>query len=210
MRCEIVGAGDFVCFRENHQQDAFLIAADGGYTHLNKIGIKPDLIIGDFDSIGEIPKADYLISLPKEKDDTDMLVAVEEGIKHGYKEIHLFGGTGGRLDHTFANIQVLVSLAEKKYQGFLYEKNMVLTVIKNRKFVIPARQKGIASVFSITDIAKGVDVHGLKYELNNALLRNSYPIGVSNEFCGQDVEISVQEGSLLIMFEASVRSDSKE
>ena len=201
MRCEIVGAGDFVCFQENHQQGAFLIAADGGYTHLNNIGIKPDLIIGDFDSVGEIPKSDHLVSLPKEKDDTDMLSAVEEGIKRGYKEIHLFGGTGGRLDHTFANIQVLVSLAEKKCQGFLYEKNMVLTVIKNSKFVIPARQKGIVSVFSITDIAKGVHVHGLKYELNNALLRNFYPIGVSNEFRGQDVEISVLDGSLLIMIE---------
>ena len=78
---------------------------------------------------------------------------------------------------------------------------MAFTSIKNRKFVIPARQKGIVSVFSITDIAKGVDIHGLKYELNKAILRNSYPIGVSNEFCGQDVEISVLEGSLLIMIE---------
>ncbi len=81
-------------------ENDFVIAADAGLRYLEQAGILADLVIGDFDTLKEIPTGANVVRLNCEKDDTDMLAAVREGIKAGYKEFHIYGGTGGRIDHT--------------------------------------------------------------------------------------------------------------
>ena len=107
-RSLIFGAGDYTGVPQigSLASNSLVIAADGGYKYLDSLGIAPDIYIGDYDS-SECPEGVDAVRLPVEKDDTDMLAAVRLALGRGCREIHMFGGTGGRLDHTLANIQTL-------------------------------------------------------------------------------------------------------
>ena len=110
--CHIVGGGDFFGIRSVGEGD-FIIAADKGFRYLQNLGITPDLVIGDFDSLGHTPSGRNIIVLPCEKNDTDMGAAVAEGVERGYKNFILYGATGGRPDHTLANIQLISLLSSR-------------------------------------------------------------------------------------------------
>ena len=196
--CAVVGAADFFETPESFVKADMLIAADGGAVSLRKIGFSPDLIIGDFDSSPEIPQGKNVIVLPKEKDDTDMMAAIKYGLERGCQTFYLYGATGGRFDHTIANIQTLSFLAENKAQGFLFDKSTVCTVIKNSSFTLPETRTGYVSVFSLSEQSKGVTLRGLKYPLTNATLTNAFPLGVSNEMAENTAFIRVENGTLLI------------
>ena len=175
-----------------------MIAADAGLRYLEEMNIVPDLIVGDFDTLNYVPEKDNVLKLPAEKDDTDMFMAVKEGIKAGYAEFHIYCGTGGRIDHTIANLQMLSYLSENGMQGYLFHKDCVFTMITNRELAFEAVDSGYVSVFSHTEKSTGVYLRNLKYELNDAVLTNSFPLGVSNEFIGKESSISVKNGTLLI------------
>lgn len=199
-KCYIVGAGEDFGINITKRQRDYIIAADAGLDSLKRNGYNADLVIGDFDSSDKIPKHDNIIVLPAEKDDTDMMAAIKEGIKLGYEEFHILNGTGGRFDHTFANIQALSYLAERNMRGYLYARNEILTVIKNDTMEFGESLQGYVSVFSLSDTAFGVDIEGLKYELHDATLTSSFPLGVSNEFTGKKSIVRVREGSLLLIY----------
>lgn len=197
-KCFIFGAGDY--FGDERVEDgAFVIAADKGIEKLEQMGIVPDLIIGDFDSLGHIPKRENTVILPKIKDDTDMLAAVKEGLKQNCKVFYLYGGTGGRISHTLANIDTLEYLEKRGAIGYLNDKEEVLTVT-SKGLNFDKNYKGYISVF-----AKGGDAliseSGLKYELNKKLITSSFPLGVSNEFTGRNSSITVHSGTVLIVIE---------
>ena len=198
--CYIIGAGENYGLDFTPTSNDFVIAADAGIRYLEQCGITANLIIGDFDSLNHIPTHPNTTVLNPEKDDTDMLAAVREGIKAGYSVFHIYCGMGGRLDHTIANIQILAYLSQNGMQGFLFGKDIVLTAITNQKIAFDKIPSGYISVFSYTEKAEGVNLHGLKYELNNATLTNTFPLGVSNEFIGKESSISVNSGTLLIVF----------
>ena len=199
--CHIVGASPFLALPIIRKPGDLIIAADGGYSYLEQQHITPDCIVGDFDSLSEIPKHNHIITFPKEKDDTDMGLAIEAGIDKGYRYFYLYGGTGGRLDHTLANIQLLACLADQNKQGFLLDETTVITVIRNTSLSLPERESGIISVFSFHKEAKGVTLLGLKYPLTNATVTNLHPIGVSNEFTGKPATVTVAEGTLIVQWE---------
>lgn len=204
--CYVFGAGEY---KENPSikpgPKDLVIAADGGYLYTERHGISVDLILGDFDSLPEPPKSNReMIVLPREKDDTDMLAALQEGWRRGYRSFYIYGGTGGRLDHTLANVQCLASLAIWGGCGFLYDQNVVITAIHNSSILFPAHSKGTISVFSHSEHAHGVYERGLKYPLDNATLKNSYPLGISNEFVGVPSSISVKAGTLIIVFSKNI------
>lgn len=196
--CVIFGAGDYFG-DETVPENSFIIAADGGVDICAEKGIKPDLIIGDFDSLGHIPKHENTIILPKIKDDTDMIAAVKEGLKQKCKVFYLYGGTGGRISHTLANIDTLEYLEKHGAIGYLNDKEEVLTVT-SKGLNLDKKYKGYISVF-----AKGGDAliseSGLKYELNKKLITSSFPLGVSNEFTGENSSITVHSGTVLIAIE---------
>ena len=198
--CYIVGAGDNYGLDFTPTSNDFVIAADAGIRYLEQCGIAADLVIGDFDSLDGTPTHPNTTTLSVEKDDTDMLAAVREGIRARYSVFHVYCGMGGRIDHTIANIQVLAYLSQNNMQGFLFGKDSVITAITNRKLSFNQIPSGYISVFSYTEKSEGVYLHGLKYKLENATLTNTFPLGVSNEFIGKESSVSVNSGTLLIVF----------
>lgn len=208
--CFIFGAGDYGETRLPKPLTGFIIAADGGFLFLRKNKIKPDLLVGDFDSMEMaedeyLPPKERIIVHPPEKNDTDMMLAVKEGFERGYHTFYLYGGVGGRFDHTFANIQTLSYIVLHGGRGFLVGNHEIMTVVHEGTFTIPAKwQQGqYISVFCLGDEAEGVDLINLKYELANANLTKDFPLGTSNEFVGKDAVIRVQKGMLLVVWQMS-------
>lgn len=198
--CYIVGAGECNRLLLHPQNDDMVIAVDGGYEPLKEQRI--DLVVGDFDSLSYVPTHPNVIQLPPEKDDTDMMIAIKEGLRAGYRCFRIYGGTGGRLSHTVANFQCLAYLLEKGARGYLIDAREVTTMIHNDSMEFPATYKGYLSVFSYEKEAKGVTIKGLKYPLDNAVLTSRVPLGVSNEFIsGVPSCVSVKEGTLLLIYE---------
>ena len=198
--CYIVGAGENYGIDFSPCADDFVIAADAGFQVLEQHGINMDLVIGDFDSLPFVPQHSEVITLKKEKDDTDMRAAVLEGMKAGYETFHIYGGTGGRIEHTIANMQLLAELSSGGKRGFLFGRDYIITALTNGTLMLPDYISGYVSVFAHSDRAEGVWLKGLKYELQNAVLTNSYPLGVSNELIGKESSITVKNGTLLIVF----------
>ncbi len=202
--CVIFGAGETYSPRKKFGNGDVIIAADGGYAAAVGVGLEPDVVIGDFDS-GAMPDAPaHVIKLNRDKDETDMLAAVKLGIRRGFKTFVIYGGVGGRPDHTFANIATLAYLNEFGARGFLIDRDAVCTVITDGKIILPRSARGTVSVFAYGGTAVGVSYKGLKYILTDATLEPSDPLGVSNctdpDPAGKPPEISVKHGSLLIYF----------
>lgn len=202
--CYVIGAGDFHGPLPDVRPSDFVIAADGGYTHWHAQGGRIDLLVGDFDSLPSMPEDVETMALPVEKDDTDMLAALRVGLARGYRLFHLYGGTGGRLDHTLANIQCLAYLTTQGARGFLHSQDDILTAFADGAIAFPAGSEGILSVFSLTDQSTGVYETGLKYALDNATIANTFPVGVSNEFTGSPCRVSVRKGTLLALYPRDV------
>ncbi len=198
--CYIVGAGEFTTLYRIPAEEDYVIAADGGYRYLQQMGIYPDLVLGDFDSLLEKPQHDHLIELPAEKDDTDMLYAIKVGLEKGFKTFYLYGGMGGRFDHTVANLQSLAFLSQHGAAGFLFGKEDVTTVLSNPSVRFDSGAEGYISLFSFGEHCSGVCIRGLKYELENASLCHTFPIGTSNEFIQKESEIAVAQGTALLVF----------
>lgn len=180
--------------------ESFVIAADGGLRHTEKLGIAPDAVLGDFDSLGFCPEGANVF--PVEKDDTDAMLAVRLGLERGCEEFLLYGSLDGpRLDHTVANFQTLQFLADHGAAGYLIGNTTMVTVVKNGKITFPAGLSGTISVFCMGPDAVGVTEKGLFYGLENGTLSSGFPLGVSNHFTGEAAEISVKNGSLLVLWE---------
>jgi len=204
-RCYIAGAGEF-CDNELPAKNDYIIAANGGYTALKTRSVPPDLIVGDFDSLGEAPDHPNIVQSSAEKDDTDMMLAVKQGLERGYKTFIINGGLGGRLDQTLANIQILVYIAENYARGTLLGLDTCVTVIKNGRleYKKDAAPGSTISIFCAGGKAEGVTLRGLKYPLDNATLTSEYPLGVSNEFTGEPAVISVDSGALIIIWDGGL------
>ena len=200
-RCIIFGSAEINNYNniKIHKND-YIIAADGGLFHVSKIGAFADLLLGDFDSIREITdNYKEKLTVPAEKDDTDMMLAVKTAISKGYKEIVMYGALGGRLDHTFANIQTL---------EYIYEQGCNGTIVGDSD-VLFFQGQGIRhynqidgyyfSVFAISPETV-ITTSGTKYNLDKDTLNTSFPLGVSNEISEKSCSVEVISGKLLIIF----------
>ncbi|MGN0525931.1 MAG: thiamine diphosphokinase [Acutalibacteraceae bacterium] len=177
-----------------------IIAADAGLNTVNSFNLTPDYTVGDFDSLGVEPTGDNVFVYPKEKDDTDALIAVKLGFQKGFRHFKIYGCIGGRTDHTIANIQLASYIAEKGGCALFYDDNSIITVIKNTSVTFTESARGTISVFAVSDKAKGVTISNLKYNIENAVLSPDLPLGVSNEFIEKPSEIKVNNGKLCIVF----------
>ena len=199
-RCIIFCAAGFDTLIQPIGAEDYIIAADGGLKHTERLRIAPNEILGDFDSLGYTPKDANVF--PVEKDDTDAMLAVRRGLALGYREFILYGSVDGpRLDHTVANFQTLQFLADQGAWGYLVGKDTLVTVLKNGKLTFPAGNEGLISVFCMGQDANGVSETGLQYPLENATLTAGFPLGASNHFTGEEAGISVEDGSLLILWD---------
>jgi len=182
-----------------------LIAADGGFAAVTAWGLTPDLVVGDFDSLGHVPDHPNLHVLPCVKDDTDMAHAVDHALSLGYTRFVLLGGVGGRLDHTIANLQLLGHIASRGALAILAGQGHVAAAVCNGSFSFPAGLSGYCSVFCQSGTARGVTLEGLKYTLDRASLTETVPLGVSNEFLGVPARVTVEEGVLLLIWQSQGR-----
>ena len=197
--CVIFCAGEFTAPAENTDH-ALVIAADGGLVHLQRLGLVPDMILGDFDSLGYVPEGSTVF--PVEKDDTDAMLAVRSGLEAGCRRFILYGALDGpRLDHTVANLQTLQFLADRGAVGYLVGTHQIVTVLKNGTITFPGSAEGIVSVFCMGEAARGVTLEGLQYPLEKGMLTSGFPLGVSNHFTGRPARITVEAGSLLILWD---------
>lgn len=201
--CYIVGAMSLTpALRPYPTAEDYVIAADRGYDSLMAYGVVPDLAVGDFDSLGYQPDHPNVIQLPVEKDDTDMVFALRKGLELGYRRFLLLGGVGGRLEHTLANLQLLDWLTGQGGQGFLAGEKTVATAIRGpASLTFPAAMSGYLSAFCNSGTAEGVTLENLKFPLEHSTLTSSFPLGVSNQFLGQSARVSVEKGSLLLIWE---------
>lgn len=200
-KCYIVGAGDNSGTKFNKKENEYVIAADGGLAVLENMGIIPDVIIGDFDSLGYNPKGDHVIKYAVEKDDTDMMLAIKYALDNGYNDLEIYGGTGGRFDHTIANIQTMLYASQHGASVKMIDSSYEYFVITDSILELPPQKSATFSVFALGDIAEGIGIYGGKYELDDGLLSASNPMGVSNSYIGDKIRISVKKGSLLIISE---------
>lgn len=201
--CALVGASTFNAdhFNALYETGAFdyIVAVDGGFAHLEEAGIKPDLALGDFDSLGYTPKGLRVARYPVHKDKSDMELAFQRAKSMRMTDVLVYGGLGGRLDHTLANLQLFAQYSEAGlYVTAIDETAAVAFITGPDTFEMPARESGIVSVFSMSDEAKGVFERGLAYELDDATLTNRTSLGLSNELQGEAVMIGVESGTLAI------------
>ena len=174
-----------------------VIGADAGWEQLTAAGLPVHFAVGDWDS-GEMPPAGDVRTVPTEKDDTDMMLAVKEGLSRGYRDFRIYGGMGGeRTDHTLANLSTLLYLTEHGARGVLYGEREAITAIRDGSLTFTAPQ-GRLSVFAAGE-AKGITLRGVQYPLRDACLSPSFPLGVSNEFRGKKALVAVKEGTLFIV-----------
>lgn len=198
--CYIIGAGEDYGLDFTPQEGDLVIAADGGLDRVKAAGIKPDLIIGDFDSLGRIPEEDHVVVLPTVKDVTDTWAAIELGKERGYRCFWLYGCTGGRFEHTLANIQTLANLASDGVECRMVDRTQIITALSCGTMEFGPQRTGFLSVFAHTDRCTGVTLKGLKYELEDAELTNRFPLGVSNEFLGKPASVTVGAGIAILVF----------
>lgn len=180
--------------------DAFIIAADSGISHLSGFGVEPNIIMGDFDSC-PIPEGYNceIVRFKPEKDDTDLMIAVKRALSLGFENIFILGATGGRFDHTIAALQTLEYIYEHGSYGAIFDENNAVYIQSGGRCRYKADKRCYFSVLSLTDESV-VSITGTKYELKDAEIVRSFPLGVSNEFISDYAEIAISKGKVLIIY----------
>ena len=200
MACVIFCAGEFDRLLRPLEKGDVVIAAAGGLKHTETLGIAPDIILGDFDSLGYVPQGSELH--PVEKDDTDAMLAAKRGLALGCREFLFYGSLDGpRLDHTVANFQTLAYLNEHGAKGTLIGLRQQVTLLKEGKMTFPKNAAGNISVFAFGGEAEGVTIRNLYYNQEKGTLTPAFPLGVSNHLIGEEAEVSVEKGSVLIFWD---------
>lgn len=201
-RCVIVGGADIADYdhiKHYLKEDDFNIFCDSGLRHMDRLDIRPDLIVGDFDSWDDPHMDVETIVLPVVKDDTDTVYAAKEAEKRGFKEMLLIGAVGGRIDHTLGNIYILFDLNEAGIDSMIVDDCTEISVISDRPAYISDRYP-FFSVVNMTGMAEGIDIKNAKYELKDARISSGYQYGISNEpLKGRTAEVSVKNGRLLLV-----------
>lgn len=215
-KCVIISAGSFVPVDIPLYEGDYCIACDAGFKYAQEMGILPDLIVGDFDSASEqdpivlrsieeiaLHDPDRIVRLNVVKDDTDTMKAVKIGLEKGYRKFYLYGATGGkRIDHSIANIQTLLFIKHNGGKGYIMDSDKMLMIAENEEISFNAGNTGYLSVFSLSEVSKGVTLKGLMYTLEDGELKNDFPLGVSNEFIiDEKASVSVKDGTLLIILQ---------
>lgn len=180
--------------------DVFIICADHGYDHAKALGIEPDLLLGDFDSMQAVRQgvgAETLV-YPCEKDDTDTVAAVKEALRRGFTHVELHGCTGGRLDHYLGNVACLLYLHHRNAKGILYAPWGTVQVVEGTHVLTHMKGRTV-SILPAEGSAQGVTLTGFHYPLHEATLTAEYPVGISNVVEADKAVICVRTGTLLLI-----------
>ena len=215
-KCLVISGGDFYDAPGSLYDEAdFVIACDKGWNYAKKLGFMPDVVIGDFDSCemppvegdADVPEGDTatsesapkIIKLSRDKLDSDTLAAVKYAETQECTDFTFICAAGGRFDHFFCNIQSLSYAAQRYSKARLLSQNEEIYVIKNTSIEIAKKEGWSLSVFSLCDESRGIAEKGTRWQLNDAVMNNSAPYGLSNEWADAKAVISVEEGTLIII-----------
>ena len=188
-------AADAYAPREND----YILCADAGYTIARDLGVQPDVVIGDFDTL-PAPENENILRFPVEKDEPDSMLCVNYGLQMGIRDFLIVGGIGGRLDHTLANLQTLIYIAQRGGRAELCDGNICISAVQDGEIRIP-RTPGKLSVFALSGRCEGVYIRGAKYNVENAVLTPDYPLGMGNDFVEDFATIGVKKGTVLVLRE---------
>lgn len=185
----------------------FIIAADSGIEFLYRHQLKPDILVGDFDSADkktvDYYKQDATVELREfkpEKDDTDTEIAVLLAIEKGAEEVHILGATGSRLDHMIANVSLLGLFLERQIPAYLVDAQNRVRLINRRMVLKKADQYGdYVSLLPFMGKVYGITLKGFKYLLTDYTMDSYHSIGISNEIVEKEAVITLTEGILLVV-----------
>lgn len=228
----VVAASDFneAHFMKSVKSGMFasVIAADSGYRHLDSRGFTPNIVIGDFDSLGYVPKDDKPCSIqikedadsgnvknmrvmqyPVDKDKTDLELAIDEALSQKPQIIFVYGALGKRMDMTLSTIQMLAHVSDHRVGVFCVgDKESCVVVNGPSEFglgIPPVDEYNkTISVFSLSDVALIENSIGLKWPYVNTALTSSMSLGVSNEVVSSPVKIKVKQGKILVVFSSQL------
>ena len=209
MRCIIFANGEIKNYKRYKQYllgDEYIICADGGAKHAGALNLIPNLITGDFDSIDQETLEKFLAAgsqikqYPTEKDEVDTELALIEAIKLNPSEILLMGVVGDRLDHTLANIQLLVLPV---LQGIdcciISDWHIISLITPDSPAVIEGEPGDLLSLLPLTQAVCGVVSQGLKWNLQDSNFKFGHPFGISNVLLGNIAEVRIEEGIMLLI-----------
>ena len=201
-RCVIVGGADIRAYdfvRSHLRADDFVIYCDSGLKHREGLGAAPDLIVGDFDSHENPHLPVETIVLPRAKDDTDSVFAVKEALRRGFEEFLLLGTMGARLDHTLANVGILLMLDAANKRVMAVDDYSEMRIV-SRESEHVQDDCPYFSLLNVSGLARGVTIRGAKFPLEDGEITCEYQYATSNEVLpGQTAEITVKEGRLLLI-----------
>lgn len=205
----IIGNGN--SFNKYSNEEVFsnielIICADGGLSKAEILGLVPDIIIGDFDSVNYSILKKYedmdveIIKYPAEKNYTDMELAIDLAVTKGYKDMIILGATGTRLDHTMANMMLL----EKYYiQGIkikIIDNNNVIQIISdNTKLTLQYKKNYFISIVPITEEINDLTLKGFKYPLNKVNVKRGSTLCISNEINVKVSEVTLRKGTAFLI-----------
>ena len=197
--CLIVSGGDFCALPEELRAPEYTIACDRGYEYAARLGLAPDLIVGDFDSAPPPSDGAPIERLPTRKDDTDTMFAARQALDAGYRDVAICCAFGGRLDHTLANLQTAAWLVEHGARARLTGADTDAWAFTAGCARFPRREGWSLSVFALSGRCEGVTVRGAKFTCEDAALTSAFPLGVSNVWTADEAEIAVKSGILLVL-----------
>ena len=173
-RCLIISGGDYSPIGDAITYD-YVIACDLGYEYALKMGIRPDIMVSDFDSLDkdefsyDIP----LLEFPVRKDDSDTMLAIKHALDKGYDHLIICCALGGRLDHTIANIQGMAYAARNGALCEIISENEYLRTFTGGEMILPKKEGFSLSLYSITDACDNVSITGSAYDISGMTMTNS-------------------------------------
>lgn len=182
------------------QPEDWVVACDAGYRNCQALQVQPNVVVGDFDSAPQ-PEWGQVIALSAEKDDTDTHYAARMALQKGCDAVLMLGALGGwRLDHTLANLATALYLEEQGAAVLLADEHTEVRILLAGQCLELNREDwAYFSLFSIKGKAEGITLHGAYYPLDDAALDADMPLGVSNAFAAETVQISLKKGSLVVV-----------
>ncbi|NLX76868.1 MAG: thiamine diphosphokinase [Clostridiaceae bacterium] len=187
--------------KEYSGKSDLVICADGGAKYLYQAGIRPHILVGDFDSIDPALRKFYhdtgteIIKFPRHKDYTDMELALDIALQKGATRVYITGATGTRLDHTLSNIQLLHKLADVGVEGVIINMNNYIHMVTDH-IELQKREGFFLSLIPATPKVEGITTKGLAYPLKEAEMVMGTGLGISNEFTSDKAEVTVKKGRL--------------
>ncbi len=206
MKTIIIGNGeikDYDVIKE-YFEDAFVIACDGGLRHCRAMDIKPDVMLGDFDSANKEDSDFYdrlgvnKITYPVKKDKTDMEIGIDMAIDKKSDEIYIVGGLGGRFDHSLANVHILLRPIRLGIRAYLLDEHNIITIVEDCIDIVGEKGQTV-SLIPLTTQVTGITTENMEYELDDTTIEIGTSLGVSNVMTDDNASVSVKDGVLILI-----------